>query len=91
VKAKADIGEKTNIRDPGVKVIPNNNENTVMSTIFGDDLSGTLCDKTNHFHQQTSSKYKVSQKTWKWTDITKHETKSFLGIILLMKPDHTKD
>jgi hypothetical protein len=62
--------------DPDVRVTPNDNGNTeeVISTIFGDNFFETLCDETNNYSHQTSSKYKVSPKPGKWTCVKRQKS-----------------
>jgi hypothetical protein len=82
--------------NPGVSVNTENptDINQVVSTVIGDDLTELFVEQSNLYHRQNVEKWRMSPRSLKWTDITKSETKEFLGLILLMgqvRKDNLKD
>ena len=72
---------------PGVTIEYNNPQSVseVSKLIFGNDFFNLLTSQTNLYHQQTEKSYKNYDKTLKWTDVTNHDMRKFLGSIILMR------
>lgn len=70
----------------GPNIFPRNKDKVedVASMFVGDDLLEFIALETNKYHAQNSRRYKTSQKTGKWFDVTVTELKKWFALVIIM-------
>ena len=72
--------------NPGLKITQNDSTNIMDSVrlFIEEDFFAHFVDESNKYHDQNSDRFKTSNKTRKWTNITIAEMKKFFGLTLMM-------